>query len=84
MSEELPLLVPASVGAKIIGVSERTFHAFRKREDFPKPIVLGPRAVRWRRQEIEAWVAGLQVETMPRPQPERLANSKRGRKSAEH
>jgi predicted DNA-binding transcriptional regulator AlpA len=79
MNIEPPLLVSAALGSRIIGVSKRTFHSFRKREDFPKPIVLGPRAVRGRRVEIESWVAGLRPKTAKRKEPERLAKARRER-----
>jgi predicted DNA-binding transcriptional regulator AlpA len=81
MGEGQPLLPTAPAAAAIIGVSKHMFHLLRKREGFPNPIVLDPRAVRWRRLEIEAWVAALQPDTKPRPQPEQLARGRRGRRA---
>jgi predicted DNA-binding transcriptional regulator AlpA len=81
MDTPQPLLVSAHQAARIIGISERTLHNFRKREDFPKPIVLGPRTVRWRRQEIEAWIASLPANTETRTEPERLCSSRHARKA---
>jgi predicted DNA-binding transcriptional regulator AlpA len=80
MDTSQPLLISASQAARIIGISERTLHNFRKRDDFPKPIVLGPRTVRWRHQEIEVWIASLPAETQPRSEPERLCSSRSVRK----
>ncbi|MCA3105800.1 MAG: hypothetical protein IOD09_07075 [Rhodocyclaceae bacterium] len=68
-----PLILDAIAAAALIGISERGFHYVRGREDFPKPIsVLSPRRPRWRRADLEEWVAtrppmGLQ------PEPARLA-----------
>jgi len=76
METQPPLLISAASAAQIMGISKRMLHYLRKREDFPKPIVLGPRAVRWRRQEIEAWVAGLAVESRQRIEPPQLARSR--------
>ena len=76
MDMQPPLLISADSAAQIIGISKRMLHYLRKREDFPKPIVLGPRAVRWRRQEIETWVAGLTAETEKRAEPLQLARSR--------
>ncbi len=68
-----PLILDAIAAAALIGISERGFHYVRRRQDFPKPIsVLSPRRPRWRRTDLEEWVAtrpplGLQ------PEPPRLA-----------
>lgn len=56
----MQLLVDAAQAATLIGVSERTFHTFRRKPGFPAPVDgLGPRLIRWRRADLEAWVAGL-------------------------
>ncbi len=68
-----PLILDAIAAAALIGISERGFHYARRSQDFPKPIsVLSPRRPRWRRTDLEEWVAtrppmGLQ------PEPPRLA-----------
>jgi prophage regulatory protein len=39
------------------GLSRSTIYAFMARDDFPKPVRLGPLAVAWRQSEIQAWIA---------------------------
>jgi len=73
MIQKQPLLMSAAQAAELIGVSKRTFHYLRKRADFPIKIMLGPRAVRWRRLEIEQWVAGLPPVPDALPEPNQLA-----------
>lgn len=73
MSQGQPLLMSAAQAAELIAVSKRTFHYLRKRADFPTKIVLGLRAVRWRRLEIEQWVAALPPVPETLPEPNQLA-----------
>lgn len=54
-----PLLVDAVEGAKFIKVSERRFHELRHTPDFPKAVVLSARCVRWKVQELAAYVEKL-------------------------
>jgi len=77
MATEQSLLLSAREAASLMGFSLRTIHHLRKREDFPKPIVLGPRAVRWRRRDIEAWINGLTPNNANLPEPPQLARSRR-------
>jgi predicted DNA-binding transcriptional regulator AlpA len=50
---DLPLLTTARQTAEdVIGVSERKFAQLRHEAWFPKPIELGPRALRWNRVEV--------------------------------
>ena len=42
---------------KKIGVSKATLHRWVRDGQFPRPIRLGVRAVAWRAEEIEAWLA---------------------------
>ena len=73
MIQKQPLLMSAAQAAELIGVSKRTFHYLRKRADFPIKIMLGLRAVRWRRLEIEQWVAALPPVPETLPEPKQLA-----------
>ena len=41
-----------------IGVSKSTLYRMVNSGRFPPPIKVGARAVGWRRDEIEAWLAG--------------------------
>ena len=61
--------------AACFGVSRRTFHELRNQPWMIKPVVLGPRIVRWPRAELEAAIA-----SMPRQeQPNEPAQLRRGR-----
>jgi len=56
-----------------IGVSKATLYRWVSSGRFPPPIKLGARAVGWRREEVEAWVAGrphkeVSVPTLSTPQ----------------
>lgn len=82
MAETLPLLLSARQAATLIGFGERMFHEFRKRDGFPSPVVLGPRAVRWRREEIQRWVETLPSDPAPRLEPSQLFLARRFRRSA--
>lgn len=39
------------------GYARASIFAAVKRGDFPKPIKLGPRAIAWPSDEVDAWVA---------------------------
>lgn len=39
------------------GLPRSTLYAQVKRGDFPRPIKLGVRAVGWRVEDVEAWIA---------------------------
>lgn len=41
--------------AALMNVTPRSVYRYRKEPDFPKPIRLSSKAVRFRRVEIEAW-----------------------------
>lgn len=72
-----PALVPAAGGARILGVSLRTFHKLRPQ--LPAPVELGPRCLRWRVAELRQWIAERAAIATARPEPERLAKARRGR-----
>ena len=40
-----------------VGLSKSAIYAQIERGEFPKPIQLAPRAVGWRIEEIDAWLA---------------------------
>ena len=42
---------------QLVGLSHSTIHRLRNEDDFPSPIKLGQAAVRFRRNEVEAWLA---------------------------
>lgn len=41
----------------LLGVSPATIYRWLTNTDFPKPLVLGPKAIRWWRSDILSWVA---------------------------
>ena len=40
------------------GLSATSLYRLMKLKQFPRPIKVGPRAVRWPQSEIEAWLTG--------------------------
>jgi excisionase family DNA binding protein len=52
-----PLLITARKLAQLLGVSTRTLWRLRSAGQLPKPMRLGG-AVRWRFDEVRAWIAG--------------------------
>ena len=56
MSDEAPLLIQDATAASMAGISRATWHRLRAAGKLPPSVQLG-RAVRWRRAEIEAWIA---------------------------
>lgn len=74
-----PALLTAPQAAGVLQVSERRFHQLRLSEDWlPRPIALGPRLLRWSRQELEAAVAAApRAETVA--EPPTLAEGRRRR-----
>lgn len=74
------VLVSAEDGAKdILAISERHYHDLRGRSDFPKPIQLGPRCLRWRVDELLEW-AYRQPRQEPQPEPLHLRSGRKGNK----
>ncbi|MCW5645133.1 MAG: hypothetical protein KIT63_23780 [Rhodoferax sp.] len=54
--------------AALMGVSCRKFHEIRHEEWMPKPIVLGPRFVKWSRSELLAAISNApRQEAAPEP-----------------
>lgn len=70
------IALDARQAAAVLGIAERTFHALRKRDGFPRPRNLSTsdkgRIVRWARAELEAWFAALPPSEM-QPEPAQLA-----------
>jgi hypothetical protein len=54
----------------MLGVSLRKFHAMRT--ELPAPVVLGPRAVRWKAADLRRYVEDL-VGVDHRPEPRQLS-----------
>jgi prophage regulatory protein len=41
----------------VTGFSRSGLYAAMARNDFPKPVQLGPQSVAWRQSEVQAWIA---------------------------
>lgn len=52
-----PLLLDATTAAGLCGVSRRTWFSWQSCGAIPAAVLRRGRVVRWRREEIEAWVA---------------------------
>lgn len=52
------LLTRGEVLARV-GLSTSTIYEMMRRGAFPRPLRVGQRAVRWRSDEIDAWIADL-------------------------
>lgn len=52
-----PALLNEKQAAEFIGVSARKFHSLRSEPWFPLAIELGPRCLRWHRDELLASIA---------------------------
>jgi hypothetical protein len=66
-----PLLVDAVGGADLMDISERKFQELRHTPDFPKAVVLSARCVRWKVQELAAYVEKLPT-VGPQSEPAQL------------
>lgn len=51
-----PMLVRTNQAPAFVGVPRSTFFVIAKRDDFPRQVVLGPRATGYLRDELRAWV----------------------------
>ncbi len=52
---------------EITGLTRSTIYRLMRSGQFPEPIRIGPRAVRWPQSEIEAWIADRPRATGDRP-----------------
>ena len=48
---------------KRVGLSRSTIYDHMNAGTFPRPVRVGPKAVRWRTSEIDAWMDNLPVAT---------------------
>ncbi len=73
--EVFPVLLNDVQAAACLGVSVRKFHDLRHSLWMPRPVVLGPRMVRWPRAEIEQAVAAMPRQQAP-SEPVQLRRAK--------
>jgi predicted DNA-binding transcriptional regulator AlpA len=71
-----PVLLSDAQAAACLGVSVRKFHDLRNEPWCPKPVVLGPRLLRWPRVEIERAVADMPRLAIASPEPSELLRAR--------
>ena len=47
---------------EMVGLACSTIYLFMDEGKFPRPIRVGPRAVRWRRSAVEGWIKAQEAE----------------------
>ena len=52
---------------EITGLTRSTIYRLMRSGQFPEPIRIGPRAIRWPQSEIESWIADRPRATGDRP-----------------
>ena len=53
---QTPLLLPRSEVGRLTGLSTSSIYRAMRHSDFPDPLRIGKRAVRWRYDEIQDWI----------------------------
>lgn len=66
--------------AELLGVSRRTVHSLREQDWFPAAIELGPRALRWHRDELLLAVAARAPRVTKLQEPQQLAEARAERR----
>ena len=69
---QFPVLLTDTQAAACLGVSVRKFHDLRSESWMCRPVVLGPRLLRWPRAELEAAVASMPRQATPGDEPAQL------------
>jgi predicted DNA-binding transcriptional regulator AlpA len=72
-----PVLLNEQLAAEYIGVSVRKFHALRSEPWFPQAIELGPRCLRWHRDELLAGITKDAPRCAVKPEPHQLVGSRK-------
>jgi hypothetical protein len=67
--------------ARFLDITPRQVEVLRRDPEFPKPVKLGPKSLRWKVSDLERYVASL-PEAAPDPEPEQLAAARRARQAA--
>jgi hypothetical protein len=70
------LLTSAEAARLIFGVSERKFHEMRSLPWMPQPRVLGPRLVRWVRDELEHAARNIPSDAAAPAEPPQLRRAR--------
>ncbi len=53
---ELPRMLRRPDVERMVGLSRSAIYAAMDRNDFPRPVQIGRRAVAWKLKDIEAWL----------------------------
>ncbi|WP_419943694.1 helix-turn-helix transcriptional regulator [Candidatus Poriferisodalis sp.] len=53
---QTPLLLPRAEVERLTGMSTSSIYRALRHGDFPEPLRIGKRAVRWRYDEIQDWI----------------------------
>ena len=57
-----PVLLRRSQVEALVGLSRSALYRAMNENRFPRPVRIAPGAVRWRRVDIDIWVASLRVD----------------------
>lgn len=71
-----PILLDDAQSAAALGMSVRKFHELRAEPWMPRPVVLGPRMLRWARTELEAAVVSMPRQETAANEPAHLRRGK--------
>lgn len=77
-----PLLTKPQARKLLGGISERGFEDLRKQQWMPKPIELGPRSIRWSRDELLAALLQRAPRKCEAVEPEHFKAARAKRKGA--
>ena len=66
MDEKLEILCVKDL-EKILKISKSTMLRWRHSGDFPEPMHLGGRSVRWTKKQIDTWILSLHEENVKNP-----------------
>ncbi len=61
----MPKLLTCKQVCEITGYVKSTIYRLMDEGEFPKALKIGPRAVRWREDEIRAWIESRPRSTAP-------------------
>lgn len=70
------LLLSIDQIAALFGIGRRQSYELRKRPDFPKPVRLSERTVRYRASDVHSFVEQLAAEAVPAAEPDRLSRGR--------
>lgn len=67
------LLDASAAASEVFNCSERNFYELRKHPDFPPPVILGPRTVRYLRTSLEKFIDKLIADVAPQEPAQLIA-----------